>query len=77
MLYPYFKIDTQIKEAAEKAAHMVEDVILKIDETTDYNQQKMLSAFIEAGVSESHFVASTGYGYGDRGRDEQQCAGPP
>ena len=69
MLYPYFKIDNQIKEAAEKAAHMVEDVILKIDETTDYNQQKMLSAFIEAGVSESHFVASTGYGYGDRGRD--------
>jgi len=69
MLYPYFKIDNQIKEAAEKATHMVEDVILKIDETTDYNQQKMLSAFIEAGVSESHFVASTGYGYGDRGRD--------
>ncbi len=69
MLYPYFKIDNQIKEAAEKAAHMVENVIRKIDETTDYNQQKMLSAFIEAGVSESHFVASTGYGYGDRGRD--------
>lgn len=69
MIYPYFKIDNQIKEAAEKAAHMVEDVIRKIDETTDYNQQKMLSAFIETGVSESHFVASTGYGYGDRGRD--------
>ena len=69
MIYPYFKIDNQIKEAAEKATHMVEDVIRKIDETTDYNQQKMLAAFIEAGVSESHFVASTGYGYGDRGRD--------
>ena len=69
MIYPYFKIDNQIKEAAEKATHMVEDVIRKINETTDYNQQKMLAAFIEAGVSESHFVASTGYGYGDRGRD--------
>lgn len=69
MLYPYFKIDDKIKEAAEKAGKMVESAIKKIDETTDYNQQKMLAAFIEAGVSESHFVASTGYGYGDRGRD--------
>lgn len=24
---------------------------------------------MQAGVSESHFVATTGYGYGDRGRD--------
>jgi len=69
MLYPYFKIDDKIKEAAEKASLMIEKAIKKIDETTDYNQQKMLAAFIEAGVSESHFVASTGYGYGDRGRD--------
>ena len=41
----------------------------KIDETTDYNQQKMMAAFQRAGVSESHFAATTGYGYGDRGRD--------
>ena len=40
-----------------------------MDEITDYNQQKMMAAFNEAGVSESHFAASTGYGYGDRGRD--------
>ena len=29
----------------------------------------MQAAFMQAGVSESHFVATTGYGYGDRGRD--------
>ena len=29
----------------------------------------MLSAFIKNGVSESHFTATTGYGYGDRGRE--------
>ena len=33
------------------------------------DQQKMLAAFGNAGVSESHFAASTGYGYGDRGRE--------
>jgi cystathionine beta-lyase family protein involved in aluminum resistance len=69
MLYPYFKIDDTIKEAAAKAAQMAEPAFKKIDEITDYNQQKMMAAFIEAGVSESHFAASTGYGYGDRGRD--------
>ncbi len=29
----------------------------------------MMAAFQTVGVSESHFVSSTGYGYGDRGRD--------
>lgn len=69
MLYPYFKIDDKIRKAAEQAAAMAEPALKQIDETADYNQQKMLAAFIEAGVSESHFSASTGYGYGDRGRD--------
>ena len=69
MLYPYFKIDAKIKDAAEKASQMIAPVLERIDETTDYNQQKMMAAFNEAGVSESHFAASTGYGYGDRGRD--------
>ncbi len=40
-----------------------------IDRVTEYNQLKVLSAFIEHGVSESHFVETTGYGYGDRGRE--------
>ncbi|MBE6830659.1 MAG: hypothetical protein E7519_10650 [Ruminococcaceae bacterium] len=69
MLYPYFTIDKKIKNAAEKASKMIAPVLEKIDGTTDYNQQKMMAAFNRAGVSESHFAASTGYGYGDRGRD--------
>ncbi len=69
MLYPYFKIDDSITNAAEKATRLTEEAVRRIDETTDYNQQKMMAAFVEAGVSESHFAASTGYGYGDRGRD--------
>lgn len=68
-MYPYFKIDEKIKKAGKKAAEMAEPAIRKIDEITDYNQQKMLAAFIKNRVSESHFAASTGYGYGDRGRE--------
>lgn len=69
MLYPYFKIDQTIQEAAAEVLKKITTQLHKIDEITDYNQQKMMAAFNQAGVSESHFVASTGYGYGDRGRD--------
>ncbi len=41
-----------------------------IDEITEYNQLKVLSAFRKHRISESHFAATTGYGYGDKGRDD-------
>lgn len=67
-MYPYFKIDSKILEAAEHAEREIRPQMETIEKTTEYNQQKMLAAFIKNGVSESHFAASTGYGYGDRGR---------
>lgn len=36
---------------------------------TEYNQNKVLKAFIDCRVSESHFAGTTGYGYDDRGRE--------
>ena len=68
-IHPFFEIDPSILQNAEAAAARLAPVFARIDETTDYNQQKMLAAFGNAGVSESHFAASTGYGYGDRGRE--------
>ena len=68
-MYPYFKIDERILRAAEEVSQKIRPQLQKIEENTEYNQQKMLAAFIKNGVSESHFTASTGYGYGDRGRD--------
>ncbi|MFR9309465.1 aminotransferase class I/II-fold pyridoxal phosphate-dependent enzyme [Hydrogeniiclostridium mannosilyticum] len=68
-MHPFFEIDPSIIQNAEAAAARLAPVFARIDETTDYNQQKMLAAFGNAGVSESHFAASTGYGYGDRGRE--------
>ena len=69
MIYPYFTIDPSIQEAGRRAMEVLGPVFAKIEEITDYNQQKMMAAFSAARVSESHFAASTGYGYGDRGRD--------
>ena len=69
MFYPQFKIDSKIQNAAAEVMKKITPRLQEIDEITEYNQQKMMAAFHEAGVSESHFVSSTGYGYGDRGRD--------
>lgn len=65
----FFNIDERIKSAAKKAEENCKEMFSYIDEVREYNQLKVLSAFIKNGISESHFVGSTGYGYGDRGRD--------
>ena len=68
-MQPFFQIDDKVREAAQTALEKAEPFLKKIEEITEYNQCKVLSAFIKNGVSESHFVPTTGYGYGDRGRD--------
>ncbi|GLC32675.1 aminotransferase class I/II-fold pyridoxal phosphate-dependent enzyme [Clostridium omnivorum] len=39
------------------------------DEIREYNQLKVLAAFQAERISDSHFTNSSGYGYGDIGRD--------
>lgn len=69
MNYGFFDIDEKIISASQKAMEFCTEKFSEIEEIQEYNQQKMIKAFQNAGVSESHFVGSTGYGYGDRGRD--------
>ena len=64
----FFKFDDKILKAAEQAEIELKDKFAEIDEITEYNQNKVLKAFIDNGVSESHFAGTTGYGYDDRGR---------
>ncbi len=65
----FFDLSEEIRELGEKALEMAAPYLEKIDKITEYQQLKMLKAFQNAQVSESCFTASTGYGYGDRGRD--------
>ena len=65
----FFKFDDKILKASERALERAEHSFSRIERNTEYNQQKVLSAFIENRVSESHFTETTGYGYGDRGRE--------
>lgn len=65
----FFNISEEIYTAADKAMELCKDKLTEIDDIQEYNQHKMIKAFQNAQISESHFVGSTGYGYGDRGRD--------
>lgn len=69
MIMGFFKIDNRLEAIADKALDKCRESFANIDEITEYNQQKVLSAFVKNGVAESHFAASTGYGYNDRGRE--------
>ncbi len=63
----FFGFDEKILKLAEEAEAACN--FKKIDEIKEYNSAKVLSAFMENRVSEQCFYGSSGYGYGDVGRD--------
>lgn len=64
-----FKISNEILSLSNQVINQIKPQFDEIDKITEFNQNKVLKAFIDNRVSESHFAATTGYGYGDRGRD--------
>ena len=64
-----FNFDKRVEELSAKALVQAKNEFDVIDEITEYNQRKMLKAFIDNHVSENMFSESTGYGYNDRGRE--------
>lgn len=58
------------KELIERVDKKIEKYLKKIDELEAYNSKLVLEAFRKFQVSESDFQATTGYGYGDTGRDK-------
>lgn len=65
----YFKFDATLEKYSELAEKKASEPFKIIDGITEYNQTKVLNAFIKNRVSEMHLGTSTGYGYGDIGRD--------
>lgn len=52
----------------------VEPVFCTIRSIREYNQLKVIAAFREVRLSDSHFAGTTGYGYDDTGRDRIEKA---
>lgn len=64
-----YRISDKVLDLYEEAMDSVQDQFKKYDEIREYNQIKVLNALQEERISESHFTNTTGYGYGDIGRD--------
>ena len=62
-------INNKIKEIITKAENELKEQFAIIDDICEYNSDKVLSAFQKHQVSEIHFNETTGYGYGDIGRE--------
>ena len=62
-------INNKVKEIITKAENELKEQFSIIDDICEYNSDKVLSAFQKNQVSEIHFNETTGYGYGDLGRE--------
>ena len=68
-MYKKLDISDKVVNIVTNAEEKLKDEFKKIDEICDMNSLKVLAAFNNNSISESHFNSTTGYGYDDLGRD--------
>lgn len=66
----HFHIDPKLVEFVFECEKEVAPVFKSFQETAQANQFRVIEAFQKNDVSARHFYASTGYGYGDEGREK-------
>lgn len=62
-------MNPKVNEIYENIKSKLKEPFAKIDSICEQNSEKVMNAFWENNVSEIHFNSTTGYGYGDLGRD--------
>lgn len=68
-MYENLGISQRVLDLGDEIEKSLEKRFREIDETSEYNQLKVIKAMQENRVSDIHFAATTGYGYNDLGRD--------
>ena len=68
-MYKKLNINNKIIELSLKVEEDIKEEFKKIEEISLYNSAKVLNAFHKHQISDTHFNMTTGYGYGDIGRD--------
>ncbi len=63
------KISDNLIALARSTEEKIKPILNKINDIEEFNSMKVLSAFINNKISTEHFNGSTGYGYGDIGRE--------
>ena len=64
-----FGISKEVVDFFDKAEEKVTLQFKRIEEIAHINQLKVMKAFADNNISETHFLHTTGYGYDDLGRD--------
>ena len=67
--YLEYGISEDIIDLSVEAENECKKVFEEIDSVCEYNSLKVLQAFQNNCISDMHFGSTTGYGYGDIGRD--------
>jgi len=62
-------LDEKIKKYAIEAEKEILSYFTEVDDVVRFNQEKVLDAFIKNRVGENSLYPTTGYGYGDIGRE--------
>ena len=68
-MYEQLGISKEILNYAAAIEESLADRFFEIDATAEYNQLKVIHGMQKCRVSDTHFAATTGYGYNDAGRD--------
>ena len=68
-MYKEFGISEEVEKLAKETEKEIEPTFNEIEEVCEYNSLKVLKAFQNNNISDMHFNQTTGYGYGDVGRD--------
>lgn len=68
-MYKEFGISEKLEELASEVENELKEEFKKIDDRALRNSLKVLKAFQNKKIAEVHFNGTTGYGYGDIGRD--------
>lgn len=64
-----FGLDENIIDLSNEVMEEIKPYIQKIQQITEYNQLKVIQAMNYVNLSDFHLNDSTGYGYGDMGRE--------
>ena len=68
-MYEKFRISKDLEDLANAVEEEIKPIFNKIDKIKEENSLKVLMAFQKNNLSDMHFGGTTGYGYGDIGRD--------
>ena len=68
-MYKEFGISEELIKLSEEVEEEIKPIFEKIQKIAEFNSIKVLKAFQNNNISDMHFNQTTGYGYGDIGRD--------